>query len=111
MILVSALCPLTVITEGNVVSPCGPRTFCDTSDGTAELQKCPDKALAEKLGVSKCDRCLDECPLHITLIYYDHLLPTGRIRINDRQIDGIADLLSTCFEKRLDHKYLLTSIV
>ena len=45
--------------------------FCDTRDGTAELQERPDEALAKKLGVRKCDRCLNESPLHITLIYYE----------------------------------------
>ena len=43
--------------------------ICDTSDVTAELLKRPDKALAKKLGVKKCDHCPNESPLHITLSY------------------------------------------
>ena len=43
--------------------------FCDTIDGTAELQKRADKAQAKKLRVKKCDRCGNESPLNIAFIY------------------------------------------
>ena len=45
--------------------------FRDTSDSTAELQRHPEKALAQKPGIRKCDPCLSESPLHIALIYYE----------------------------------------
>ena len=63
--------PAEVITGSSVVSHFGLGHFCDTSDGTAELQKRSNMALAKKLVARKCDRCLNESPLHITVIYYE----------------------------------------
>ena len=54
--------PAEVIRGSNVVSPSALGHFCDTIDGKGELHKRHDKALAKKLGVRICDRCLNESP-------------------------------------------------
>ena len=47
-----------------MVSPYGPRTF----NGTGELQERPDKNPAKKLGVKKCDCCLNDS-LYVLLLF------------------------------------------